>query len=95
MRPLFTKPTAMTVVTELDWMMLVTSVPTPVASSRLLVTELISLRSRSPATACNPCDMFLMPSRNMPNPPRAPNSISRTRFEFIACLAALSVNEVS
>jgi len=68
-KPLFTNPTTITVVIELDCITPVTRMPTPHAIRRLLVTALIILRSRFPATACIPSDMYRMPKRNSPNPP--------------------------
>ncbi|OPZ96689.1 MAG: hypothetical protein BWY71_01857 [Planctomycetes bacterium ADurb.Bin412] len=70
-----TIPTTITVVTELDWMTEVMMAPIPQATSRLLVTALISLRILFPATACIPSDMFFMPSKNIPSPPITPKTI--------------------
>ena len=74
--PALTKPTSMTVVTELDWISDVTAAPVPQAINRLSVTALIILRSRLPATACMPSDMFFMPSRKIHRPPTTQDAIS-------------------
>lgn len=76
--PLLTKPTTITVVTELDCTMQVTSTPTVVANKRLLVTAPINLRRLLPATACIPSDMFFIPSRKIPRPPTNSKIILRS-----------------
>ncbi|OPZ98384.1 MAG: hypothetical protein BWY71_01281 [Planctomycetes bacterium ADurb.Bin412] len=78
-----TIPTTMTVVTELDWMILVMRAPTPQATKRFPVMALISFRIRLPATACIPSDMFFIPSRNMPNPPSTSKAILAIRWDSI------------
>ena len=69
MKPLFTKPTTMTVVTELDCTSIVTSNPVPTAISLFVVILLIRRRNPLPAIACRPSDMFFMPRRKIPSPP--------------------------
>ena len=91
MNPALMNPTTMTVVTELDWTRQVTRVPTPQALMRFSVTEAISLRSRSPAMACSPSDMFFMPSRKMPRPPITLKPMLTSTMELPAAMRSLSI----
>ena len=50
------------------------------AANRLSVTALIILRSRLPATACMPSDIYFMPSKKIPRPP-----MTWKRMSWIAC----------
>ena len=68
--PLFTKPTTMTVLAELDCNRNVTTAPTSMARNFVPVATLTSLVSLLPARACMPSDMKRIPSKKIPRPPK-------------------------
>ena len=69
--PELTNPTTITVVADDDCSRHVTPIPTNTAANRLSVTAEIHRCSLSPASACNPSDIILIPRRKIPTPPSA------------------------
>ena len=64
-----TNPTSITVVTEEDWMMAVTTVPVTRPMNRLVVSVPRIWRILSPATSLRASPIWSMPNRNRARPP--------------------------
>ena len=67
--PAFTKPTTITVVAELLWMIAVTPAPTSTPSKRFEVRISSTRCKRLPANFCRPSAIDSIPYRNIPSPP--------------------------
>ena len=67
--PEFTKPTAMTLVAEEDWITAVTTLPSSTALSRLEVSRARMVSSRLPATFFSASLISDMPKRKNARPP--------------------------
>ena len=64
-----TKPTAITVMIELDWTMIVETHPVATPARRWVVANAMKRLKPLPLTACKPSDRCFIPSRNVPRPP--------------------------
>jgi len=72
--PALTSPIARTVVPLLLWINPVTIAPVKTPRSGVLVPFSRITLNRSPATACNPSDIDLIPKRKSPSPPKKLNN---------------------
>ena len=88
--PAFTKPTTITVVAELLWMIAVTPAPTSTPSKRFEVRISSTRCKRLPANFCRPSAIDSIPYRNIPSPPinanRLPTCVSVFIFYDSSCV---------
>ena len=80
--PALTKPTTITVVAPLLWIIAVIRAPSATARSLLFVSIPRKLLILLPAVFCIPSAIIFIPYRNIPRPPRNPNTFDTSLIDI-------------